>query len=213
MFLEVSQVWLYIVACTAIIVVPGPTVTVIVANSLRAGPAAGLLNVLGTQIGLLLMLAVLVLGFSTIVESLSILFEVIRIVGALYLIWLGWRMLRSSGQLLSVGGSGVTRRSAWAYTSQGFLVIWSNPKALLFFGAFLPQFVDSNQPIAPQLVSLGFIFMLVGAVFDGAYAVAAGRAGQLLGGASGAKRVAWIERLSGSCLILGGSWLLLRRSA
>jgi len=89
--IELDVLTVYVLACVAIIVVPGPTVTVIVANSLRQGSVAGLLNVAGTQLGLLLMLILLASGFSTVVQHLSWFFDVVRILGACYLIWLGWK--------------------------------------------------------------------------------------------------------------------------
>jgi threonine/homoserine/homoserine lactone efflux protein len=95
-----------------------------------------------------------------------------------------------------------------AYFWQGFLVIWSNPKALFFFGAFIPQFVDQTQPAVPQVALLGLTFMFVGVILDGGYAVAAGKAASLLG----AEHIRWLERASGTCMIGGGVWLLCNRS-
>src|SRR5690554_6207570 len=89
----------YIAACFVIVIVPGPSVTVVIANSIRHGTRAGLLNVLGTQIGLILMIGVLAFGLSAAVSAMGSLFEVLRLVGAAYLIWLGIRMWRSDGML------------------------------------------------------------------------------------------------------------------
>ena len=83
----------------------------------------------------------------------------------------------------------------------------ANPKALLFFGAFIPQFVDSRGDYVAQIVILGVTAMLVALVSDGAYAVLTGRAGTLLS----ARRVRLVSRLSGGCLIGGGIWLALTR--
>lgn len=90
--IEFHTLWLFTLASAAIIIVPGPSVTVIIANSLRHGTRAGLMNVAGTQTGSLTMIAVLAMGFGTVVASLAWLFDIIRIVGALYLIWLGWKL-------------------------------------------------------------------------------------------------------------------------
>lgn len=201
---------MFALASAAIIIVPGPTVTIIVANSLRSGVAAGLWNVFGTQVGLALKLVVLAAGFSTIVEQLGALFDVIRLLGAAYLVWLGVRLWRSDGTL-GVAEPASDQREVWyRYAWQGFLVIWSNPKSLFFLGAFLPQFVDSTQPTVPQVALLGLIFMVVGLVFDGAYAVLAGNAGRWMQ----QTRVRVLERVSGSFLMGGGAWLALQgRSA
>ncbi|MBB4285018.1 LysE family translocator [Roseospira goensis] len=200
--------WLaYLAACALIVVVPGPTVTVIIANSLRAGPAAGLMNVAGTQAGLLIMVGVLALGLETVVTQAGAVFDVLRLLGAAYLIWLGLKLWRSDGQLGQADAG--TARSHGRYAWQGFLVIWSNPKALLFFGAFIPQFVDPAGDPALQVVLLGLTFMVVALVLDGAYAVAAGKTGALLS----RRNVRWLERISGSFLIGGGIWLALSRRA
>lgn len=198
--------WLAFVAASALLViVPGPTVTVIVANSLRAGPAAGLWNVAGTQAGLLLMIAVLAAGLEAVVAAAGPVFDLLRLAGAAYLVWLGVRMWRSDGSLGAAAGA--RARSPRALFLQGFLVIGSNPKALVFFGAFIPQFVDPAAPAAPQVALLGLTFMAVATLLDGAYALAAGRAGAALTRG----RVRWVERVSGSFLVAGGLWLALRR--
>ncbi|KAA5605818.1 LysE family translocator [Roseospira marina] len=198
--------WLaFLAACTLLVIVPGPTVTVIIANSLRAGPSAGLMNVAGTQLGLLVMIGVLALGLDTVVSQAGAVFDVLRLVGAAYLIWLGVKMWRSDGRLGQAEAG--TPRSHARYAWQGFLVIWSNPKALLFFGAFIPQFVDPAGNAALQVTLLGLTFMGVALVLDGAYAMAAGTTGALLS----RRNVRALERASGSFLIGGGVWLALSR--
>ena len=195
----------FVAASALIVIVPGPTVTVIIANSLRSGAKAGMMNVAGTQVGLLIMLAVLALGLSTVVSTLGWAFDVIRLLGAAYLIWLGVKLWRSDGRLGEA--SEAEARSMARYFWQGFVVIWSNPKALLFFGAFLPQFVDPVGSPALQIMVLGLTFMAVATILDGAYALAAGKTGALLS----RNNVRWLERVSGTFLIGGGIWLALTR--
>ena len=89
----------YVLACFVITIIPGPTVTLIVANSLAHGTRAGLLNVAGTQLGLGLMMLVLVVGLSSIIATMGVWFDWLRFAGAAYLVWLGWKLLRSSGSL------------------------------------------------------------------------------------------------------------------
>jgi len=187
----------------AIVAVPGPTVTVIVANSLSSGARAGLWNVVGTQLGLLLLVTILAFGFGAIVESVAALFTVLRYVGAAYLAWLGYKLWRANGSSLIQRGKGVAL-PAKGYILQGFFVLCANPKALFFFGAFFPQFIDTSRPVVSQVFVLGFVFMVVGGVLDSLYALTAGRAGRWLS----STRVLWVERLSGTFLIGGGLWLL-----
>src|SRR5476649_2108830 len=87
----------YLVACVVIIIVPGPTVTLIIANSLRHGTRAGLLNVVGTQLGLAVMVAIVGVGLTSLIEAMGHWFDWLRLVGAAYLVWLGWKMIRSAG--------------------------------------------------------------------------------------------------------------------
>ena len=194
----------YVAACILIAIVPGPTVTVIVANSLRYGTRAGLLNVAGTQLGLALMMAALVVGLSSVIAAMGWLFDWLRYAGAAYLVWLGWRLLRAPGAL---GDAAAARHPHGGFLLQGFLVMLANPKALLFFGAFIPQFVDPAGDYVAQIVLLGVTAMLVALFSDGAYAVLTGRAGALLTH----KRVRLVSRLSGACLIGGGIWLAFTR--
>lgn len=193
----------YVAACFAIVLVPGPTVTLIIANALRHGARAGLANVAGTQAGLALMLLILALGFSALVAIFGAIFDWIRLAGAAYLVWLGVRLWRARGR--SVEGDGPPPAPGFFW--QGLLVALSNPKVLLFFGAFIPQFVDPSQSTLGQSLILGATFMLVATVCDGAYALAAARAGGFLS----RRRVVLLERMSGSLLIAGGMWLALSR--
>ena len=190
----------FVLASILIVVVPGPTVTVIIANSLRHGASAGMLNVLGTQIGLATMIAVLATGLSAVVSLMGNVFELLRLLGAAYLIWLGIKLWRANGTLAT---SEPGPRPFGSFVVQGFVVIWSNPKALLFFGAFIPQFLDPVGSPVFQTVLLGGVFMAVATVFDGVYAVAAGGAGKWLSAA----RIRLTERIAGTFLIGGGLWL------
>jgi threonine/homoserine/homoserine lactone efflux protein len=193
----------FALASAAIVIVPGPTVTVIIANSLRHGSGAGLWNVAGTQAGLITMILVLAAGLSAVVELMSVAFDWLRLAGAAYLIWLGIKLWMSRGTL----GEVETRRPGGSFFWQGFVVIWSNPKALFFFGAFIPQFIDPSGNAIAQTLLLGATFMAVATLFDGAYAVLAGRTGALLS----RRNVRIVEMISGSCLIGGGLWLALTR--
>jgi homoserine/homoserine lactone efflux protein len=195
----------YVLACFLIAVVPGPTVTVIIANSLAHGSRAGLLNVAGTQAGLALMMAILIIGLASVIEAMAWLFDWLRIAGALYLAWLGWKLLRSPD---AIGQAGEAPRPRGGFFLQGFLVLMANPKALLWFGAFIPQFVDPKGNYVAQIAILGFTAMVVAALSDGAYAVLTGRAGAWLS----RSRVRLVSRLSGGFLIGGGLWLALTRA-
>lgn len=195
----------YVVACIVIVLVPGPTVTLIIASSIRHGTRAGLLNVAGTQLGLAMMIAVVGIGLTSMIEAAGHWFEWIRLIGAAYLIWLGIQMFRSSGRL-DAEGAPVAPRGG--FFLQGFLVAASNPKTLVFFGAFFPQFIDPAGNHAFQIVLMGLTAMLFAAVSDSTFALVAGRAGKALT----AGRVRLLSRISGSFLIGGGLWLAFSRA-
>src|SRR5262245_22606663 len=124
----------YLLACFVITIIPGPTVTLIVANSLAHGTRAGLLNVAGTHLGLGLMMLVLIVGLSSIIATMGVWFDWLRFAGAAYLIWLGWKLLRSSGAIEAADEAPPPRGG---FVTQGLLVLLGNPKALLWFGAFI----------------------------------------------------------------------------
>lgn len=199
----------YLIACVVIVIVPGPSVTVIIANALRTGTHAGMANVAGTQAGLLLMIGVLALGLETVVAMMGEMFVWLKLAGAAYLIWLGISLWRADGSLADPDAGDIRARSMRGYFWQGFFVIWSNPKALFFFGAFIPQFIVAQGNAALQTVLLGLIFMAVATVFDSGYALAAGKTGSLLS----RSRVRILERVSGTFLIGGGVWLALSKRA
>lgn len=190
----------FALASFLIVIVPGPTVTVIIANSLRDGHRAGLMNVAGTQAGLVIMLFIVALGLETVISVMAHAFYWLKLAGAAYLVWLGIKLLRSDGDIGAVSAHKPPRSG---YFWQGFFVIWSNPKALLFYGAFIPQFIDPAGSAFWQAIILGSIFMAVATVFDSLYALAAGKAGRLLT----RTRIRIVEKISGLLLVGGGIWL------
>jgi len=194
----------YLVACLVIVIVPGPTVTLIVANSLRHGTRAGILNMLGTQVGEAIIITAAGVGLASLIEAMGHWFDWLRLAGAAYLIWLGWKMIRSSGEI----ADGVPAKAPrGGFLLQGAVVALSNPKTLLFFGAFFPQFIDPSCDYVLQIAVMGVTAMTISAISDSLYALASGRAGRALS----AKRVRLLSRLSGGCLIGGGVWLAVSR--
>lgn len=195
----------YLAACLVIIMVPGPTVTLIIASSMRHGVRAGLANVAGTQAGIALMIVIAGIGLTTVIEAMGHWFEVLRWLGAAYLIWMGWQMLRSSGKL---DPGVVPVRPRGGFFLQGFLVAVSNPKTLIFFGAFFPQFIDTAGNYALQIAVMGATALVFAAASDSSYALIASRAGRMLS----AGRVKLLSRISGGFLIGGGLWLAFSRT-
>lgn len=197
----------YVLACLMFSLVPGPSVSIVVANALGGGTRAGFLTIIGTELSMLSMVLVVALGLEVVMAFVSEAFTVIKLLGAAYLVWVGFKMITASGAV-DISASR-KRMTAARYIWQGAMVNWANPKTLLFLGAFLPQFVDFSRPAFEQIMVLGLIVMAVATVTDSLYALASGRARHLLSAA----RVRLVSRISGSVLIAGGIWLALQRRA
>lgn len=193
----------FCVAAAALALVPGPTVTVIIANSLRYGARAGLLNVLGTQVGVAIWLVLAALGLEAAIKVMGVWFDVLRYAGAAYLVWLGIKLLRSHGDLAVAAERA---RPKGSFFLQGLIVILSNPKMLVLFGALIPPFIQPGGESTRQLLTLGLTFAGIAMAGDTAYALAAGSAGRFLR----QSRVRAIEIASGLCLTAGGIWLALK---
>jgi homoserine/homoserine lactone efflux protein len=193
----------FCLAALALALVPGPTVTVIIANSLRYGSKAGLMNVLGTQVGVVIWLAIAAVGLGAAIQLMGVWFDLLRWVGAAYLVWMGIKLLRSNGDLAVAVDRARPRGS---FFLQGFVVIMSNPKMLVLFGALIPPFLSKGGSVLQETMSLGVTFMLIAAAGDTLYALMAGRAGAWLS----RSRIRAIEVASGLCLAGGGVWLALK---
>jgi homoserine/homoserine lactone efflux protein len=193
----------FCLVATALALVPGPTVTVIIANSLRYGSRAGLMNVAGTQAGVVIWLAVAALGLGAAIQVMGVWFDLLRWVGAAYLVWLGVKLLRSNGDLAMAVDRARPRGS---FFFQGFIVIMSNPKMLVLFGTLIPPFLTKDGNMMQQTLLMGATFAAIAATGDTCYALMAGRAGAWLS----RSRIRAIEIVSGLCLSLGGVWLALK---
>ena len=191
----------FLIASFLVVVVPGPTVSLIIANSLKSGMRAGILNVVGTQIGLIILILFLALGFKVISPLLEDVIKAVRIIGAVYLMTLGYLSFTSKN--LSDNLEKLNKFDK-KYVLQGLIVILSNPKAFLFLGAFIPQFIDINKPIGSQIIYFGVLFMIVGAIFDGMYAVVFGKFREIIIN----KYINILNKLGGTLLFFVGLWLL-----
>ena len=200
--MTIEQIIYYCLACFVVVIVPGPTVTLIIANTLAFGTRAGILNVVGTQLGLILMIGLLAIGFQFINQQLDWFLVIIRYLGAIYLIWFGYKLFTSRSLVAEITNKKYSHK---AFIIQGFLVIWSNPKAFLFLGAFIPQFLDFNQSTGIQIILLGLLFMFIGSIFDSAYAVVFGKFRNLVS----SKYLTLLNRIGGGLLALLGFWLVI----
>jgi threonine/homoserine/homoserine lactone efflux protein len=184
----------------AILITPGPIVTLVISNSLKHGTMAGLRTVAGSQFGSAIWLLITAFGLASIVLALGPWFLVLRLIGAAYLIWIGIKLLTIHDNPTT---SGKEKRSR-DFFLQGLLMNLSSPKSLLLFGALIPQFISKDAPYLRQTIILGITFILLAAVNDSIYALAASKAGLWL-----SEHTRIIQSISGVCLITVGTWISL----
>jgi threonine/homoserine/homoserine lactone efflux protein len=195
----------FVVTCIALALLPGPIVTLLIANGLRHGTRAALINIAGVQVGLAIVIGIVAIGLTTLMATLGYWFDWVRLAGAAYLVWLGIKLIRSPVEGV---GSDAPPPPRGGFFLQGLLVSLSNPKVLVFFGAFIPQFVDMSRDHVSQVTLLGVTFMLIAAITDALYALLAGRARTFFS----ARRTRLLSRVSGGFMIGGGIWLALTRA-
>jgi homoserine/homoserine lactone efflux protein len=187
-------------ACVLLALTPGPNMALMIANTLSSGLRGGLVTIAGTTTGLAALVAAAAAGMTSVMVFMSTWFDVVRSIGALYLVYLGasqlWRLWRRPACAASLEPSG--RRGSWFF--QGLAVSLSNPKVILFLGAFLPQFVDMRVDPVGQLVVLAILFVVVLAMVDIVIAVAVARAQTTFGAA----RLRVLDGAAGVFLLLGG---------
>jgi threonine/homoserine/homoserine lactone efflux protein len=184
---DLSHLSLFLVTSIVLLLTPGPAVLYIIGRSLEQGRRAGLVSVLSVEAGNFLHVLAATLGLSALILSSALAFTFVKYLGAAYLIYLGLRTLLTPNAAPSTDS--LPRQSLRRIFAQGVLVATLNPKTALFFVAFLPQFVDpSRGTVTEQLFVLGSIFVLLGIISDGMYALLAGTVGQWLKGTAVFKR-------------------------
>lgn len=176
-----SNLSLFFVASLLLLLTPGPAVLYILARSIHQGRKAGLISTLGLEVGTLCQIIAAALGISALIASSALAFNVVKYLGAAYLIYLGIRklLIREELQEAAINENLNLKRVFW----QGVLVNLLNPKTSLFFLAFLPQFIDPAQGNAiAQILFLGLLFVTMATISDGLYAMLGGTLGQWLRG-------------------------------
>lgn len=194
----------FVAACVILIVIPGPNVALIVANSVAHGARYGLLTVAGTSSAVVVHLALTVLGASAVLAFMAASFDWLRWLGVAYLVWLGIAAWRAPA--VDLAQVGPQARSARLIFGRGFLVGLTNPKTLLFYGAFFPQFIAPGPNASEQLLLLAVTFLVIAVVLDGVWALLAARLRTLL-----VTHVRLRNRLTGGLLMGAGLGLALAR--
>lgn len=197
----------FLAATLVLCVVPGPVVTYLVATGIRQGPRAALVALAGSLSALAIHMGLVVAGLAPLLAALGGWTDLLKFVGAAYLVWLGiaaWRAPIEHER----NEAGPARVRAGTLYRRGVLISLTNPKTLAFYAAFFPQFIAADRPAMPQLVLLALSFLAVSALSDGTYALAAGRLAPHL---RSPRAQAIRNRATGAVLAVAGIGLALTR--
>jgi len=202
---------LYVAAVLVLTVTPGPSVLMCISTSVQHGPRRALVASLGSTTAIACLMLLSMLGLGTVLAASEALFSALKWLGAGYLAYLGVASLRSKASSLAVPDASLPQVSARTLYARGALVGASNPKALLFFGALFPQFIDPSAPQLGQFLILGVTFIFFELFWLSIYALTAARARQWL---QKPRRATLFNRITGVVfLVAAGLLASTRRNA
>lgn len=202
------ELWIsFVIASTFLVTIPGPTTLTIVSYSVAHGKKSIFSLVLATTLGDMTLLALSMLGLGTLLATSAFLFSLVKWVGGLYLLYLGVSLFFSKSSLTEVKVKS-SKSSYKKLFANAFFITALNPKGIIFFVAFLPQFLNSNKDITNQLWILAITFVFISMVNSTIYAVFASSARERLGSQKLQKR---FNQLGGSLLSLAALWVLLAK--
>ena len=165
----------FVAASVLLALTPGPDMALYLARTFSGGRTHGFAALLGAMSGVIVHTFAAALGLSALIAASARAYDAVKIVGALYLLYLAWGALRSGAALKLEAGGGAAGTLGGAYVT-GLLINLTNPKIILFFVTFLPQFIDVGDPNpSRKLFVLGFSFIVIGGLVSGAIIAVAGR--------------------------------------
>ncbi|GID05009.1 threonine/homoserine/homoserine lactone efflux protein [Pseudomonas sp. PvR086] len=196
-----TELWLFFMALTVVYLLPGPDMILLLQTGARQGKGAALATALGLGVARGCHVALAALGLATLFRTAPWTFDVVRLAGAAYLLWIGIQCLRTTMLPSLNGADATTAKPRWPEAIQrGLLTNLLNPKALLFCSVLLPQFINPQAgPVLAQFATLGMMLVGVGLLFDSAYALVGAALGRWLQRSPSAQRVQ--QWLFGSLLI------------
>lgn len=204
------QLWLaFVAASVVLLIIPGPTILTVISYSVAQGRRAQMPLVAAVALGDSTALLLSLLGLGSLLAASAFWFNVVKWAGGLYLIYLGFKLLRAglAGAAPAAPGQAL-ETSTWRLFANTYAVTALNPKGIVFFIAFLPQFLAPGAPLAPQLWLLSVTFVVLATLNAGLYALFAGAARRLLASPRAQARF----NLAGGALLGGaGVWALLAR--
>ena len=204
------EIWLaFAAASTVLLIIPGPTIILVISYALGAGRRTALWTVIGVFFGDLVAMTLSVIGLGALLAASATAFTVLKWVGGAYLIWLGWKLFTAPVEAQRLEGKAAGTSGA-KMAINAFLVTVTNPKGIVFFIAFVPQFLNPAAPPAPQLILMVATFTVLGALNALIYAIAAGELRERLKRPSVLK---WMNRGGGAALMaMGAATFFVRRA-
>jgi threonine/homoserine/homoserine lactone efflux protein len=167
----------FAITAFVLIVVPGPSVLFVISRGVALGRKAALATVAGNTAGVMVQAILVAIGLGAIVERSDAAFTAVKLVGAAYLVVLGLRMLRNRHGLAALHDATEVPKGTRRIVREGFVVGFTNPKAVVVFTVVIPQFADPSRGHVPlQLLVLGIVFLTIGVISDSAWAIASGSA-------------------------------------
>lgn len=188
----------FVLATTLILVIPGPTIILVISQAVAHGRKSVVPLVVGVLLGDFIAMTCSLLGLGVILSTSAALFSIFKWIGALYLLYLGVQLWKSSPEK-DTARSSAKKASAKSLFQSSFIVTALNPKSIAFFVAFLPQFIDPSQPTISQLTLLGGTFLILAVLNAALYAMFAGQLRQHIKKDRVRK---WFNRC-GSCALIG----------
>ena len=184
---NLSEVLIFSAALVAVYLLPGPDMALIITTSAFRGTKNGLMAALGLAISRTLHVTLSALGLATLFHAHPLLFDGVRWLGAAYLMWLGWKILRAGDSDTSMPMNAA--QAGLTALQRGIMTNLLNPNALMFCAFLLPQFISTQHALAPQYLLLGSILVALGLVFDVVYAFAAARIARRMSGSRSVQKV------------------------
>ena len=193
------SIWLaFVLTAIGILVIPGPTISLVMSYALSQGRSAAAAIVAGVALGDLTAMSLSLLGLGALLAASATLFTVLKWIGAAYLVYLGIRIWRAPAPVVALASAqaGASEARPLRLFNQGFLVAVSHPKALIFFAAFLPQFMEPGVSYRLQLAVFGGTFVVVEIAYELLLALMADRVAPWL-----ARHGRWFNRAAGATFV------------
>lgn len=198
-----STIWLFVIAATVLLIMPGPAVFYIMARSIDQGKEAGLVSVLGVSLGGAVHVLAGAVGVSAILMTSATAFTIVKYLGAVYLVYLGCKTLFSKSRENHLDSSKTNHKKLWKIFYESVIVEVMNPKTALFFLAFFPQFITPSAGSVPvQFLLLGTIFIILAFINDSLYAILAASIRKWIVGKKGHSKV--VNKITGYLYIVLG---------